>query len=257
MNGYETTAVQGQARRRPRPAADLDEVVERAERAEERLRLQTLLFAEAEHKLKTSVAVIAGWASTLDDRWDTLTPQQRRDGVATIRRTADTLAMHARSLLEGARTEMARLDVDPVALDLASILRVTTRTFCGLSASHDIRCDIEGPVWVMADPAGLQQVLGHLIDNAVKYSPSGSTVCLRARANGRWGELVVTDDGIGVPDEVDVFAAFTRGTLTGTGVGLGLYIVKNLVEGMGGTVTAVRNPLRGSTFTVLLPAVGR
>src|SRR5688500_17597509 len=107
-------AMQGQLRRRPRPPADLDEVVERAEQAEERLRLQTLLFAEAEHKLKTSVAVISGWASTLDDRWDILTPQQRRDGIATIRRSADALAMHARSLLEGARTEMTRLELDPV-----------------------------------------------------------------------------------------------------------------------------------------------
>lgn len=257
MNGNGTTAINGLLHRRPRPAADLDEVVGRAERAEERLRLQTLLFAEAEHKLKTSVAVISGWASTLDDRWEILSTQQRRDAVATIRRSADTLAMHARAMLEGARTEIARLDLDPVELDLANILRVTTRTFCGLSTSHDIRCDVEGPVWVLADPAGLQQVLGHLIENAVKYSPSGGTVWLRARANGRLAELVVIDEGIGVPDDVDVFAAFTRGTLTGTGVGLGLYIVKNLVEGMGGTVTAARNPFRGSTFTVLLPAVGR
>ncbi|HVF74279.1 MAG TPA: HAMP domain-containing sensor histidine kinase [Acidimicrobiales bacterium] len=257
MDGNGTTATQLHQRRQPRPACDLDDVVERAERAEERLRLQTLLFAEAEHKLKTSVAVISGWASTLDDRWETLSPQQRRDGVATIRRSADTLAMHTRSLLEGARTEMARLDLEPIALDLASILRVTTRTFSGLSTSHHIRCTVDGPVWVLADPAGLQQVLGHLIENAVKYSPGGGTVRLHARANRRWAELLVTDEGVGVPDDVDVFAAFTRGSITGTGVGLGLYIVKNLVEGMGGTVTAVRNPLRGSTFTVLLPTAGR
>ena len=257
MNGNGTTATQGHLRRRPRPPGDLDDIVERAEQAEERLRLQTLLFAEAEHKLKTSVTVISGWATTLDDRWDTLSLQQRRDGVATIRRTADALAKQARALLEGARTEMTRLDLDAVELDLADILRMTTRTFGGLSTSHRIRCDVDDPVWIKADPAGLQQVLGHLIENAVEYSPEGGTVCLRARANARWAELAVVDEGVGLPDDVDVFAAFTRGTITGTGVGLGLYIVKNLVEGMGGTVTAVRNPLRGSTFTVLLPAAGR
>ena len=52
----------------------------RAELAEERLRHQTLLFAEAEHKLKTALAIISGWASTLDDRWDNLSPEQRREG---------------------------------------------------------------------------------------------------------------------------------------------------------------------------------
>ena len=258
MNGQRTTtAMNGMSRRPPRPAGDLDEVVERAERAEERLRHQTLLFAEAEHKMKTSLAVISGWACTLDDRWEALTPTQRRDGVATIRRSAETLAQQARSLLEGARTEMTRLELTPVRLDLAEILRVTTRTFKGMSTLHDIGCDVAGPVEVCADPGGLQQVIGHLVENAVKYSPEGGSICLRARPQGRWAQLEVIDEGLGVPDDVDVFAAFTRGTITAPGVGLGLYIVKNLVEGMGGTVTAARNPLRGSTFTVLLPAVGR
>lgn len=238
-------------------AHDLEDLIDRAERAEERLRHQTLLFAEAEHKLKTSLAVISGWASTLDDRWESLTPEQRRDGVATIRRSAETLATQARSLLEDARTEMARLEMAPVELDLADILHATTRTFDGLSAAHHIRCAAEGPVSVRADPGGLQQVLGHLIENAVKYSPGGGSVWLRAEQAGPWAVLDVIDDGIGVPDDVDVFAAFTRGTITGSGVGLGLYIVKNLVEGMGGTVTAARNPVRGSTFTVRLPAAGR
>ncbi len=257
MNGNGSTTTGTHRRRLPRPAEDLDQIVERAERAEERLRLQTLLFAEAEHKLKTSLAVISGWAATLDDRWDTLSADQRRDAVATIRRSADSLALQTRALLEGARTEMARLDLEPVELDLAGILLVTTRAFDGMSSAHDIRGDVDGPVPVVADPGGLQQVLGHLVENAVKYSPDGGTVCIRARACGPWAELQVADDGIGVPDDVDVFAAFTRGTLTGIGVGLGLYIVKNLVEGMGGTVTATRNPVRGSTFTVLLPAPGR
>lgn len=257
MEARRTTATEGIGRRPPRPVGDLDEIVERAIRAEERLRHQTLLFAEAEHKLKTSLAVISGWACTLDDRWDSLSTEQRRDAVSTIRRSAETLTMQTGALLEGARTEMARLELAPVQLDLGDILRVTTRTFDGMSTAHRIACDVVGPVPVCADPAGLQQVLGHLVENAVKYSPEGGAVCLRARTRGRWSCLEVVDEGQGIPEDVDVFAAFTRGSVTGTGVGLGLYIVKNLVEGMGGTVTAARHPVRGSTFTVLLPAVGR
>ena len=237
------------------------EVRERAERAEERLRHQTLLFAEAEHKLKTSLAVISGWAATLDDRWDALSPEQRRDGVATIRRSADNLAAQARHLLEDAKVELARLDLAPMPLDVAEILRHTTRAYDPVSADHRIRCDTTGPVHVMADPAALQQVLGHLVDNAVKYSPDGGTVRLGARTvDEQWAEVSIADEGVGIPDGVDLFAPFTQGgsrTNGSSGVGLGLYIVHNLVEGMGGTVRAARNRDCGSTFTVRLPAVGR
>lgn len=249
---------------RPLSLTGLDEVVGRAERAEERLRHQTLVFAEAEHKLKTSLAVISGWATTLDERWDILTEDQRREGIATIRRSADTLATQTRGLLEEARADIARLDLDPVQLDLAEILEVTTPSFDGLSTSHDIRYQADGPVPVWADPGGLQQVLGHLVENAVKYSPAGGTVHVRTRALETWAELTVADDGVGIPDDIDLFAAFTQGRSNNgdgapaaNGIGLGLYIVRNLVEGMGGSVTAVRNPGRGSTFTVLLPATAR
>jgi signal transduction histidine kinase len=236
----------------------LDELRLRAERAEERLRHQTLVFAEAEHKLKTTLSVISGWATTLDERWDVLPEDRRREGIATIRRSADSLATHTRRLLEEARADIARLDLEPVQLDLAEILRVTTQSFDGLSTAHRIRHDLDGPVPVWADPGGLQQVLGHLIENAVKYSPNGGCVVVGARATDKWAELVVADEGIGIPEDIDLFAAFTQGAPgDGDGIGLGLYIVHNLVEGMGGSVTAARNPDCGSTFTVLLPASGR
>jgi signal transduction histidine kinase len=107
----------------------------------------------------------------------------------------------------------------------------------------------------VVDPAGLQQILGHLIENAVKYSPAGGT--LRLRVAGQGGSVVidVVDEGVGLPHGVDVFAAFQRGPDHETsGVGLGLYIVRNLVEGMGGKVTARSNAAGpGSTFTVVLP----
>jgi signal transduction histidine kinase len=269
---YGTETAGHRLRRPPRPVSDLDDVVSRAERAEERLRHQTLVFAEAEHKLKTSLAVISGWATTLDDRWDVLTVEQRREGIAGIRRSADSLALQTRVLLEEARTEMGRLDPAPMYLDLAEILRATTPTFDGLSHRHDIRCDVVEAVPVWADPAGLQQVLGHLVENAVKYSPSGGVISVGARAYGDWAQLTVADEGIGLPEDIDVFAAFTRGPAhhddsknghghggasSVDGIGLGLYIVRKLVEGMGGSVTAAPNPVRGSTFTVLLPAVGR
>jgi signal transduction histidine kinase len=226
--------------------------------AEERLRSQTMLRAEAEHRLKTSLAVISGWATTLDERWDQLSEARRREGVSIIRRAGEELADQAASLLEDARAELLTLDAVPVRLDLAAVLDVTTKAFGGLSGDHLIEhVSSGGPLLVDVDPAALQQVVGHLIDNAVKYSADGTTVVVRAFVDEP-GLVVldVSDEGIGIPDDIDLFAPFLRGSATDDrpGVGLGLYIVRNLVRAMGGEISARRNVGPGSTFTVRLPA---
>jgi signal transduction histidine kinase len=240
----------------------------RAEMAEQRLRNQTLLFAEAEHKLKTTLAVITGWATTLDESWDKLDDDLRRQGIVAIRRNAEDLAEQARRLLEDARAEIAALDLEPVRLELREVLGATTSLFGGVSRAHEIRFDdaevggegageASGEVWAWVDAAALQQVLGHLIENAVKYSPEGGCITLRTFRDGAEAHLEVSDEGVGVPEGVNLFAAFQRGddddTQGAHGAGLGLYIVRNLVEGMGGRISAVRNEGDGSTFSVVLP----
>jgi signal transduction histidine kinase len=228
----------------------------RAEMAEQRLRNQTLLFAEAEHKLKTTLAVITGWAATLDENWGRLTEELRREGIVAIRRNSDDLAHQARSLLDDARAEMATLDLDPVHLDLAEMLETMIMLWGGVSRAHDIRFERpDGEVWAWVDPAALQQVLGHLIENAVKYSPKGGAISLRTFVADDEAHLEVSDEGIGIPPDVDLFRAFQRGHEETPGAGMGLYIVRNLVEGMGGRVTARRHDGHpGSTFTVVLPS---
>jgi len=229
----------------------------RADSAEQRLRNQTMLLAEAEHKMKTTLAVITGWATTLDESWEKLPDDLRRQGVSAIRRNADDLAEQARALLDDARAEISALDIDPVRLDLAEMLEGMTSLFGGVSRAHEIRFKRSHghPVWALVDPAALQQVLGHLIDNAVKYSPDGGAITLDVREENGLVVLDVSDEGAGIPEDRDLFAAFQRGERESThGTGLGLYIVRNLVEGMGGRVTARRNlDTRGSTFTVTLP----
>ena len=228
----------------------------RADSAEQRLRNQTLLFAEAEHKLKTTLAVISGWAATLDESWEKLDDDVRRQGVVSIRRNAEDLAEQARRLLDDARAEIAALDLEPVRLELNEVLGVTTALFGGVSRGHEVAfAPSDHEVWAWVDPAALQQVLGHLVENAVKYSPQGGTITLRAFVNGGDPHLEVCDEGVGIPDGVNLFAAFQRGAEETHGAGLGLYIVRNLVEGMGGRITAWRNPppATGSTFSVVLP----
>ena len=238
-------------------AAVLAAAEARAASAEDRLRSQTMLLAEAEHRLKTALAVMTGWATTLEDRWEDLDDDRKLEGLAIIRRAGEGMAEQARLLLQEARAEMRVLDQTPVRLDLRDVLDLNAATFEGLSQTHRIRSatppDVD--VAVDVDPAALQQVLGHLLENAVKYSPDGTTVTVLARRDDHGVVIEVVDEGDGVPEDVDVFAPFQRGAgVTAEGAGLGLYIVRNLVRAMGGHVTAQRNPSGpGSTFSVRLP----
>lgn len=230
----------------------------RAVAAERRLRTQTLVRAEAEHRLKTSLAVIAGWATTLDERWDQLTEERRREAVHIIRRSSEDLADQAKGLLHEARAEILSLDQERVRLDLGAVLQVTSTAF-GAFEGHVVEAaPPPEPLLVDVDPAALQQVLGHLIENAVKYSPPGSRVLVAARRDGGEAVVEVVDQGIGVPDDAGLFEPFHRGAGLDDvpGVGLGLYIVRNLVTAMGGDVAARANPAGGSTFAVRLPACG-
>lgn len=227
----------------------------RADLAEQRLRNQTMLLAEAEHKLKTTLAVITGWATTLDESWDKMPDDLRRQGIVAIRRNSEELAEQARRLLDDARTEIAALDLDPVRLELNEVVGFSTTLFGGVSRSHPVQFEgTDSEVWALVDPAALQQVLGHLIENAVKYSPEGGRITLRTCVEDGEPRIEVCDEGVGVPEGVNLFAAFQRGADHETqGAGLGLYIVRNLVEGMDGRVSVSRNQDRGSTFVVTLP----
>lgn len=226
----------------------------RADAAEQRLRNQTLLLAEAEHKMKTTLAAITGWATTLEDNWEKLDDQLRRQGVAAIRRNAEDLAEQARGLLSDS-AEMADMDLEPVRMELNTVLRATRGLFEGVSSEHRVVFEPSAEdVWAVVDPTGFQQVLGHLIENAMKYSPEGGTITLRTFLNGGRPHVEVSDEGSGIPEGMNLFAAFQRGDAATDGAGLGLFIVRNLVESMGGHISARRNQnAPGSTFTVAFP----
>lgn len=227
-----------------------------ARTAEDELRERTLFFAEVEHRLKTTLSVLHGWAVTLDERWDALSADARREGVAIVRRSADSLMAECDGVLQEAKAELHSLDLQPEVLDLAELLHAMA--VGRRSPLHSIRVDAPGRALVQVDPAALQQVLGHLIENAVKYSPEGGQITLRVRAGSRTVRLDVQDQGIGLPEEGTdrLFEPFQRGggdSKSRPGAGLGLYIVRKLVESMGGSITARGEPGKGSTFRVRLP----
>jgi len=213
--------------------------------------------AQAEHRLKTSLALIGGWAATLDDEWDHLPEVRRREGVAIIRRASEELNEQTTRLLHQTRAELLALELHPVQLDLSAVLDVTAHAFDGLSDGHRVVHATSGAsVIIEVDPTALHEVLAHLVENAMKYSPVGTDITLRTILDvcRGWVVVEVVDEGIGIPEDIDVFAAFQRGVEGGApGVGLGLYVVRNLVQAMGGEVRARRNDGPGSTFSVRLP----
>lgn len=231
----------------------------RAEAAEDRLRTRAMFLARAEHLLKSPLTVVLGMSRMLRRHWETLPTGERENLLSTLEANAETLSRQVEDLLVEARSEVRARDLAPFALELSDLLPTIARAFDAVSETHHVVAEESSDIMVMADPSALYQVLGHLLDNAVKYSPNGSTVRLHVRKVDREVVIEVTDEGVGVPEDVDVFAPFVRGSIEATagatvpGLGLGLHIVRNLVEAMGGSVT-VRPEPRGSTFVVRLPA---
>jgi signal transduction histidine kinase len=229
-----------------------EEAVDRADAAERLLRARLLLFAEAEHKLKTSISVILGWAVTLQRHWDQLGEAERLHAVEIIRRRSEGVRDEADRTLKEARAELSVFEVDLECVDVSAALSSGAAALEGLSDRHPLVVDVDESVYAWIDPGGFQQVLAHLVENAVKYSPMGGTITLRLRTRQAWAIVEVADQGSGIPGGVDLFAPFQQGDLGAGGVGLGLSIVNRLVTAMGGTIDARHNDGRGSTFTIRL-----
>jgi signal transduction histidine kinase len=229
----------------------------RAEAAEESLRARALFLAETEHELKTPLTVIVGMARTLTNDWPNLTENERREFLSAVTWNADILSQRIDNLLVEAQAELRARSLGREEVPVSQVLRATARGFDGAFPDHRVMAGDGEEITALADPSALQQVLGLLLDNAVKYSPGGGTILLTARRTRQQVVIEVVDDGMGVPEDIDIYAPFQRGpeAAGGTpGIGLGLHIVRNLVEAMGGSIHGRRNRDRGSTFSITLPA---
>jgi signal transduction histidine kinase len=185
-----------------------------------------------------------------------MTPEDREVAIDAILRKAVVLERTIDQLMAGSLAELGHLDLDARPIDIAPLLRAATAFTSATSATHEFVIDVEpGLPRVRADEHAVESVLAQLLENAVKYSPDGGTITVRAIAGRDDVAVSVSDEGVGLRpgDEERVFDRFARGSSGARGVGLGLFIVQRLVEAQRGRVWASRHDGPGATFSFSLP----
>ena len=234
-----------------------EQIKEANARLQEFDRIKSEFVATVAHDFRSPLMSIRGFAELTLEEPD-LPPERRNEFMRTIIAETDDLAALANDTLLISQMETGRLHYDWMPVDVRRELRDAIPP--GL-ATHTVLLDVpdDFPV-IRADPGRLRQVLNNLVSNALKYSPLGSTVTLRAHERGRDQVMVeVIDEGLGVPaDQAGrLFQKFERVRspehLKIPGTGLGLYICKRIVEGHRGRIWVESEPGQGSTFAFTLP----
>ncbi len=218
-----------------------------------------LFLATASHELRTPITVVQGFASTLASRWDKLTDTDRRSAAAIIAERAGSLGRLVEQLLLGSRAGADELAVTNGPFDLAGLLRGAAVAFRPLSDKHTLLADIPPDLpAAFGDAMATDIIAGQLLENAFKYSPSGGTVTVRARAVAGRIDVTVEDEGIGISpaDHERIFERFVQGEAGDRrrfgGIGLGLYIVRRLARAQGADVQARSRPGGGTIMWLRL-----
>ncbi|HEX8275877.1 MAG TPA: ATP-binding protein [Longimicrobiaceae bacterium] len=225
--------------------------------------------ANASHELKTPLTAIRGYSETLLD--ENLPPELRRRFAEVVRENAERLQRIVDDLLDLSRIESGGWRAEPEEVAVAEAAEEGWAVLEEAAAEKGVEFGMEvepGCELVRADPSALRQVFTNLLHNALRHTPGGGAVTVRAacapetpnRPPGRWVRLEVADTGCGIPAAhlPRIFERFyrvdnARARAVG-GTGLGLAIVKHLVESHGGTVEAESELGRGTTIRFTLPA---
>jgi len=263
-----------QRREMERHRDHLEELVEdrTEELAEQKERLAKALEAELElngmqrqfvsmvcHEFRTPLAIISGSAQRISRRHDSLPSEKLLDKLGTINKAVSRLTNLIESMLDAARLEAGNLALDLKPCCLKPIIEEVCGNHRELTTAHRINTKIDAlPEDILADVSQMRQVLSHLVSNAVKYSPEGASVWVSGTTTDDGKALIsVIDNGVGIPNsELDkLFDRFFRAsTSTGiVGTGIGLHLVKTLVEMHGGEVGVESEVGKGTVFTFTLP----
>jgi signal transduction histidine kinase len=224
-------------------------------------RLKDEFLATVSHELRTPLTAILGWAHML--RHTALDAETAAHGLETIERNAQAQAQLVEDILDVSRIITGKLRLDIRTVDAASVINAAIDSVQLAAGSKGLRLEVTldpSARHVSGDSSRLQQVVWNLLSNAIKFTPSGGRVEVRLKRAGHEAQISVSDTGCGIsPDFLPhIFERFRQADSSTTrehgGLGLGLAIVRHLVELHGGTVKAEsEGEGRGTTFNVTLP----
>ncbi len=264
----------------PKTAGDVDRLIDQVREANERLvlaavqaqtmievadqanRLKDEFLAVVSHELRTPLNAVLGWARMLGSRQ--LNAARAEHAIATIERNASVLARVIDDLLDMSRIVAGTMQVEHRPVDLWDVISAAVDAVQTAAAAKNIRIDVarddRSVGTVLGDSSRLQQVLSNLLVNAVKFTGEGGLVDVVTERMGESVEIRVSDTGEGMSAEFlpQAFERFrqadSRTTRRQGGLGLGLAIVRRIVELHGGTVRAESAGFdQGSTFVITLP----
>ncbi len=214
------------------------------------------LVSTVAHELRSPLTSVKGFTATLLAKWDRFNDEQKKVMLQTVNADADRVTRLLTELLDVSRIDAGRLEMRTQVVDVARAIGKVVDGFVAAGEPADrFVVSAEGSLPEMwLDPDKVAQVIGNLVENALRHGEGTVTITLRPYDGG--AELTVGDEGVGIPEETvgRVFTRFWRGGNRRGGTGLGLYIVKGLVEAHGGSIEVGRSPSGGAQFRFLLPA---
>ncbi len=230
--------------------------------AEAAVRMRDQFLSLASHELKTPLTSLMGYVELLQRRMarDNAVPERDRRAVQVIVEQAGRLNRLLHMMLDISRIQLGQLTIERRPVDLEALAQRVVADLSPTLTHRTIVC--EGPgekVLVDGDEPRLEQVLLNLVQNGVKYSPEGGPITVRLGRQERTATIAVIDEGIGIPHDAlpRLFDRFYRAGNVDpqqvSGMGIGLYVVKEIVALHGGSIDVASVEGKGSTLTVMLP----
>jgi two-component system sensor histidine kinase KdpD len=238
----------------------LVEDMDRAKRTMETDRLRSALLTSISHDLKTPLAAILGSAGAIKDLGASLNESQKAELLTTIVDESERLNRFIANLLDMTRLESGAIALNTSLHDLSEVVGSALRRATKILAGHRIELNLQPDLPPVAiDPVLFEQALFNVLDNAAKYSASGSTIRISGCRDGDALRLDIADEGAGIPSEdleriFDKFYRAEKADHVPAGTGLGLAVARGFVEAMHGSVRAGnRSDRRGAVFSIVLP----
>jgi signal transduction histidine kinase len=242
-------------------AEAFDQERESVRRLEDLDRIKNRFIGTVSHEMRTSASAISGFANLLSTRWDRLEEDERRDLVTRIDRNGQSLVSVVEDFLDFSRLERRSPASDPTPASLSELVATAVDDLVPLAPRHRIVTRITPDVIAFVDRPAVERILTNLVSNAAKYSPAGSEITVTVDPFDDAALLTVDDEGSGIPpaEREKVFDAFYRAgheAVAGThGAGIGLAVVKEVVDRLRARVSVEDSPSGGARLLVAFRAV--